>query len=153
MDELHFLTSSSFYQPRSCSVTRRERQSWTSVWLTSPIHLSSVTDWALNYHADPSHLAVPPLHICLSIRLYARDKAGLLISTQWSRLKVFTAKLCLNKLWLKEKPAIRPSFVTVRQGLCWIVGERLPVLMGTEWCYECKPKAPKRSSSMGMMQD
>lgn len=43
MDETHFLTSSAFYQARSCSVTCRDRQSSTSIWLTSSTHLPSVT--------------------------------------------------------------------------------------------------------------
>lgn len=133
-----------------------QRPSELNICLANLLHPSLLSDRsALNYHANPSQLTVPPLHISLSLRLYAREKAGLLIWTQWSRLKVFTAKLCFNWLRLKEKSAVRPSFVTERQGLCWVVGARLSMLMAqlgrTELCSECKPKATKRSNSVDLM--
>ncbi len=133
-----------------------QRPSELNICLANLLHPSLLGDRpALNYHADPSQPAAPPLHISLPLRLYAREKAGLLIWTQWSGLKVFTAKLCFNWLRLKQRPAVRPSFVTEQQGLCWVVGARLSLLMAqlgrTELCPECKPKAPKRSSLVGLM--
>lgn len=93
MDELHFLTSSAFYQQRSCSVTCRDGQNWTSVWLTSSTHFFSET---------VRHLTTTLIHTCLSV-CGSGEKARLLISTHCNRLKIFTAKPCFNWLWLKEK--------------------------------------------------
>lgn len=94
-----------------------QRPSELNICLANLLHTSHLCDRpALNYHPDPSQLTVPPLHICLSIHLCAREKAGLLISTQWSRLTVFIANLCFNWLWLKEQPAVQQSSVTELQG-------------------------------------
>lgn len=136
----------------------RQRPSELNICLANLLHPSLLCDIpALNYHADPSHLSAPPFNICRAVYLYAREKARLLISTQRSRLKVFTARLCFNWLWLKEKPTVRQSFVTVRQGLCWVVGAWLTMLMlllgRGELCSECRPKASKRSTLLGLMQD
>lgn len=60
-----------FYQPRSCSVTCRDRQNRTSVWLTSSTHLSFHNREVLIITV----LAVPPLHI-LSVSLSAHQREG-----------------------------------------------------------------------------
>lgn len=66
MDELYFLTSSTLYQQRSCSVTCRDGQSRTSVWLTSSNTLLLRDRPPLNHHTDPSSSCL--FNLCTNIR-------------------------------------------------------------------------------------
>lgn len=144
MDELHFLTSSAFYQPRSCSVTRRDRQSRTSVWPTSSTFLSSMTDRLLTT-LPIHHSSLCLLHICLSVSPSIERRPS-----YWS--------------WLNEAGSRSLQQIYVLTDSCW---RRSPLsdkvlsqsdevcselwglnvnVNGAAWkfCSECKPKASKR---------
>lgn len=72
MDELHFLTSIRLLSTKIL-LSDPQRPPELNICLANLLHPSLLCDRpALNYHDDLSHLAVPPLHICLSVSLHAK---------------------------------------------------------------------------------
>lgn len=129
-------------------MTRRDHQSWTSVSLTST-SLSSDRLWLLTTMLiHPAHC---PSSVYPSVCLYAREngywsqvnEAG---SRSLQQIYVLTdSGWRRNPLWDK---VLSQSDVVCAE--LW--GLMVSVLMVHHApCSECKPKAPKRSNSLGLM--
>lgn len=106
MDELHFLSLSTFHQWGSCSVTCRGHRSDPSVWVTSSTHFSPMTDWLLTitliHHPSLTHLSIP-------VRLCAREKGP----DYWSHLDEAGSRSLQQRRVLTDS-LVRRSFVSVR---------------------------------------